>query len=147
MKRRYRAIGTPTKAQQARQDAQRAHGCAMCHLLGLSFRGLQQGMSPCGPTRIHHLTTGDLHGQKQLGQDFTVALGDWHHQGILMENTRSVFQPYGFLSTNEMRNRFGPSLAHHKRAFLDVIADNLGERSTAALQRWQEQQIELEKAA
>lgn len=145
MKRRYRAIGSPTKAQQARQDAQRAHGCAMCRLLGFGFRGLQQGISPCGPTRIHHRTTGDLHGQKQLGQDFTVALGDWHHQGILMEDHRSFH--LRFLSGDEMRVRFGPSLHHHKRAFLDVIADNLGERSTAALQQWQEQQIELEKAA
>ncbi len=132
MKQRHRAIPPPTKEQQAHQDAQRADGCAFCRMLGLSFRGLQGGMSPCGPTRIHHRTIGDLHGNKQLGQDATVALGDWHHQGLLMEQlpTRAL-----------MRNRFGPSLAHHKRDFLAVIDDNLGERSTGALQAFQDARI------
>lgn len=74
MKRRHRAIGSPTKAEQANQDAQRAHGCAACHLRG--------NVRACGPVRVHHRTTGDLHGQKQLGHDATVALGDWHHQGV-----------------------------------------------------------------
>lgn len=138
MKRRYRAIGNPTAAQQAHQDAQRADGCAFCRMLGFSFYGLQDGMSPCGPTRVHHRTTGDLHGNLQLGQDFTVALGDWHHQGLLMEHLPTI--PL-------MRERFGPSLQHHKRAFLEVIADNLGERSTAALQRYQDERIERSKAA
>ena len=135
MRSRKRAIPPPTKAQQAHQDAQRADGCAMCRLLGFKFneRALRDlGLSPCGPTRVHHRTVGDLHGNKQLGQDDTVALGDWHHQGVLMEHlpTRAL-----------MRDRFGPSLAHHKRAFLDVIADNLGERSTAALQAFQDARI------
>lgn len=133
MKQRRRAIGNPTQAQQAHQDLQRAHGCAFCHLLGFSFRGLQNGMSPCGPTRVHHRTTGDLHGNKQLSQDDTVALGDWHHQAVLMERYPSV---------DQMRDRYGPSLQEHKKAFLEVIADHLGERSTAVLQRWQDAQLE-----
>jgi len=138
MKRRHRAIGSPTKSQQAHQDAQRAHGCAMCRMLGFSFRGLPEGMSPCGVTEVHHRTTGDLHGQKQLGHDATVALGAWHHRGTLMMNRPTVAL---------MRERFGPSLAHHKRAFVDVIADNLGERSTEALQAWQDEQISMGRAA
>lgn len=142
---RHRAIGPPTQEEQAAQDAQRAHGCAMCRLLGFSFRGLQEGMSPCGPTRVHHRTTGDLHGQKQLGQGATVALGDWHHQGILMVDRRSFH--LRFLSRDEMQDRYGPSLAHHKRAFVDLLADLLGERSTAALQAWQDEQIRKETAA
>lgn len=133
-----RRIGNPTRAAQAHQDAQRAHGCAMCRLLGFSFRGLQEGMSPCGVTEIHHRTTGDLHGQLQLGHDQTVALGAWHHRGQLQ-----VVRP----TRDAMRDKFGPSLAHHKRAFLEVIADHLGERSTAALQAWQDNEIGLEKAA
>lgn len=138
MKSRHRAIPPPTVEQQRHQDAQRADGCAFCRMLGFSFRGLPGGMSPCGPTRIHHRTTGDLHGNKQLGQDQTVALGDWHHQGILMEH----------LPTRElMRQRFGPSLAHHKKAFLDVIADNLGARTTAALQANQDARIARKEAA
>lgn len=123
MKRRYRAIGNPTKAQQAHQDAQREHGCAACHL-----RGNRQA---CGPVRVHHRTTGDLHGQKQLGQDETVALGDWHHQGVVLEH----------YTVQSMRDAFGPSLHHHKREFVNWLQDRLGERSTAALQQWQDQQI------
>lgn len=140
MRRRHRAIGSPTRSEQAQQEAQRAHGCAMCRLLGFSFRGLQEGMSPCGPTRIHHRNVGDLAGNKQIGQGATVALGDWHHQGILMEDRSSFHLRY--LTRDAMRDKFGPSLAHHKRAFLEVIADHLGERSTAALQAWQIEQIE-----
>lgn len=130
MKRRHRACGAPTKAEQAHQAAQRAHGCAMCRLLGLG--GDRDGMSPCGPTRIHHRTVGDLHGNLQLGQDATVALGDWHHQGI----------PLPGITLDQMRARFGPSLARHKRAFLDALEERLGERSTAALQRWQDSHLE-----
>ncbi len=138
MKSRKRAIPAPTQAQQVHQDAQRADGCAMCRLLGFSFRGLQEGMSPCGPTRVHHRTVGDLHGNLQLGQGDTVALGDWHHQGVLMLRLPTV---------DLMRDKFGPSLQHHKRAFLDVIADNLGERSTAALQKFQDARIARKDAA
>lgn len=124
LRRRYRAIGNPTKAQQAHQDLQRAHGCAMCLLLGLE-------RDACGPVRVHHRTTGDLHGQKQLGQEHTVGLGDWHHQGI----------PLSGLQEDGMRTQYGPSLYHHKRAFLDLLQERLGERSTAALQRWQDAQL------
>lgn len=138
VRRRHRAIGNPTKAQQARQDAQRAHGCAMCRLLGFSFRDLQDGMSPCGVTEVHHRTTGDLHGQLQLGHDSTVALGAWHHRGQLQ-----VLRP----SRDAMREKFGPSYTHHKRAFLEVVADHLGERNTAALQAWQDHQINPLKEA
>lgn len=129
MRRRYRAISAPTKAQQANQDAQRAHGCAACHL--------RHNVRSCGNVRVHHRTTGDLHGQKQLGQDHTVALGDWHHQGVLLP---------GF-TVESMRKAFGPSLHHHKRDFLNWLQEVLGERSTAALQRWQEEQIEKRRAA
>jgi hypothetical protein len=132
LRHRHRAIGAPSASEQARQDARRAHGCAMCRLLGLSFRGLLDGMSPCGGTEIHHRTTGDLHGQLQLSQSDTVALGAWHHRGALL---------FAHPTVDAMRDRFGPSLQHHKKAFLDVIADNLGERSTAALQRWQDAQL------
>jgi hypothetical protein len=46
-----------------------------------------------------------------------------------------------------MRAKFGPSLHHSKRAFLDVIQDNLAERSTEVLQRWAESQMQLRSAA
>lgn len=123
MKRRHRAIGNPTKAQQAYQDALRATGCAMCLAMGLR--------RACGHVRIHHRTRGDLHGQLQLGQDAVVALGDWHHQGI----------PLSGETVASMKLKFGPSLHHHKREFMEWIQDNLGERSTAALQEFQNQMI------
>lgn len=125
--RKHRRPGNrePTKAEQAQQDAQRDHGCAMCLLLGFE-------RDACGPVRVHHRTTGDLHGNVRLGQGATVGLGDWHHQGVLMARYPTV---------DAMRAQFGPSLAHHKRAFVDLIAEKLGERSTAALQAWQDDQI------
>jgi hypothetical protein len=97
----------------------------MCILLGFK-------RNACGPVRIHHRTTGDKHGQLQLGQDATVALGDWHHQGILMERYPKV---------TLMLERFGPSLQLQKRAFVELIQTRLGERSTAALQQFQDHRI------
>lgn len=128
MKRRHRAIGNPTKVEQAYQDAQREAGCAMCRLLGL-------GKNACGAITVHHRTVGDLHGQKQLSQRDTVGLAQWHHQGVLLPQYPTV---------DAMREQFGPSLQHHKRAFLSVIEDNLGERGTGALQRWADQFLPAE---
>lgn len=123
MKQRHRAIGKATTAEQAYQDAQRAAGCAMCRLLGLP-------KNACGAMQVHHRTTGDLHGQKQLGQDQTVGLAEWHHQGTLKPE---------YPTEDAMKAKYGPSLHHHKREFMDLIAEKLGERSTAALQRWADQ--------
>ena len=106
-------------------------GWLACLLLGFA-------RDECGPVRVHHRTVGDLHGNKRLGQDHTVGLGDWHHQGVLMHHLPTV---------DAMRARFGPSLHHHKCAFLEVLADKLGERSTAALQRFQDDRINQRQAA
>ena len=129
MKSRYRAIGNPTASQQAHQDAQRADGCAACHLRRNKFQA--------GVTEIHHRTTGDMHRQKQLGQDCTVALCSWHHRGVTFPGVTIM----------AMRDRYGPSLAHHKRDFVEWLQDTLGERSTAALQRFQDERIQRSKAA
>lgn len=128
MKQRHRAIGAPSAEEQAQQDAQRAKGCAMCHLLHAL------GLAKRCPSwvRIHHRTTGDLHGNPQLGQDKTVALCDWHHQGVLLEG----YTVLGMLLA------FGPSLHHHKRAFLTVLRDHLGDWSTGALQLYQLEHME-----
>jgi hypothetical protein len=134
MKRRHRACGPPTVAQQAHQDLQRADGCAMCHLLGFEFneRDRQNGISPCGRTAVHHINTGDLAGQKQLGQDDTVALGDYHHQGT----------PKRGFNSASMRAKYGPNLFDNKRAFLDAIDERLGEHSVGALQRWRDLKLD-----
>ena len=121
----------PTKAEHAQQDAQRTHGCAMCLLLGMA-------RDACGAVTVHHRTLGDKHGNVRLGQDATVGLAEWHHQGTLMARYPTI---------DAMREQFGPSLHHHKRAFVDLIAEKLGERSTAALQAWQDGQIQAKEAA
>lgn len=124
MKSRHRAIGAATKAEKAQQDAQRARGCALCELLGV-HTGLM--------VRIHHRTLADIAGpgSVQLGQDATVALCDWHHQGI----------PRAGFNTEHMRRRYGPSLFHHKRALLELLLAVFGQRSTEALQRYQDDLI------
>lgn len=122
LKSRHRAIGAPTKAEKAQQDKQRAHGCAMCWLLGV-VTGLA--------VRVHHRTLDDKHGALQLGQDATCGLCDWHHQGV----------PRPGFNTEAMRVKYGPSLYHHKRAFVELLLTLLGERSTAALQRYQDDLI------
>ena len=129
MKRRYRAIGPATLEQKAQQEAQRAHGCAACLL--------RNNRKQPGATEIHHRTVGDLHGNKQLGQDCTVALCSWHHRGVLL---------FG-MTVESMRDAYGPSLHHHKRDFLTWVQDVLGERSTAALQAWQDKEINRRNAA
>lgn len=133
-----RAIKSATKAEQAYQDAARAFGCVVCR-----FRianGMQDAKyGQCGPTHIHHRNTGDLHGQKQLGQHAVVALGAWHHDGV----------PPLFWSDDEAREVFGPSFKFG-RDFREWTADcfpDWPERGTAAWQRWYDEQKESGKWA
>lgn len=121
LRRRHRAIGNANKGQKDYHDRAVALGCIACLV--------RKNPRACGYVRVHHRTTGDLHGQKQLGHNYIVSLGDWHHQGVLFEGE----------TVESMREQFGPSLHHHKRDFLNWIQDELGERSTAALQRYQDE--------
>lgn len=123
MKRRYRAIGSITASQQAKQDAHRADGCAACHL--------RHNKSQPGPTEIHHRNLSDYAGQKQLGHDCVVGLCSWHHRGVILPG----------YTVATMRDEFGPSLHHHKRDFVNWLQDTLGERSTVALQAFQDARI------
>lgn len=128
-----RAIAGATKAQAEYQDEARQLGCVVCRLR--IARGLQPMGQQCGPTQIHHQNLGDLHGQRQLGQDKVVALGAWHHDGDqLPGHTR-----------DQMRARFGPSFKHHAREFRAWTAEVLGEdaaRGTAGWQQFQDRLIE-----
>lgn len=126
-----RAIAKPTRTEQGYHDAARALGCVVCRYR--IAQGLQASVQ-CGPTQIHHLNLGDLHGQKQLGQDRVVALGAWHHDGDqLPRHTRA-----------RMHERFGPSFKHHAREFRAWTSEVLGdaERGTAAWQLYQDRILE-----
>lgn len=47
-------------------------GCICCRAMG-------HDSVPC---QVHHLNTGEHAGQKRLGNDHTIGLCPWHHQGI-----------------------------------------------------------------
>ncbi|HZF98272.1 MAG TPA: hypothetical protein VEY92_08530 [Pseudoxanthomonas sp.] len=117
-----RAIKAATKPQRDYHDRARALGCVVCRHMGWE--------QPNG-TALHHRNVGDLHGQKQLGQDAVVAMCDYHHQGIPREGMQEA----------EMRERWGPSFQLHARDFRVWTADVLEgyPRGTAG---WQAKQDE-----
>lgn len=126
-----RAIGNPTKSQQAYQDALRALGCAVC--AWRIAQGMQVRMQG-GPVHIHHRNLDDKHGQRQIGHHAVVALCAWHHDGDQLPGKTQA----------QMRALFGPSFKHHARDFREWTADVLPGygRGTEAWQRWQDEQLE-----
>jgi hypothetical protein len=96
-----RAIARANKTQQAYQDRARELGCVVCRFRIAS--GMQNAtLGQCGETHLHHRNIGDYHGQKQLGQEAVVALGAWHHDGVLQEGQ----------TNDSMRETYGPSFKH-----------------------------------
>jgi hypothetical protein len=83
-------------ARQARFSRLRQMGCICCWKLGLP------GIVP----EIHHLNGGGHAGQKRRGDEFTIPLCRWHHQGISGSDGMAHF-----------RMMYGPSLKLHSRAF------------------------------
>ncbi len=124
-----RAIKAPTRAEQEYQDAARALGCVVC--LWRIKHGMQREIL-CGPTHIHHRNVGDKHGQKQIGQHAVVALGAWHHAGVVLPGWTSF----------QMLDAFGPSFAAHARYFRAWTADVLPD-SGLGTEAWQAFQDEL----
>lgn len=115
-----RAIGNANSAAKRYQDRARSLGCVACRLRKNQHQG--------GVTEIHHRTIGDMHGAPQLGHMDVVALCSWHHRGVT----------YPGYSGMDMRRLFGPSFASYKRDFMEWLQDTLGERSTRALQAYQD---------
>jgi hypothetical protein len=128
---------TRTKAQLAYHDAAANLGCVVCR-----WR-IAHGMQDHQPnyTRLHHRNLDDKHGQKQLGQDFVVAMCDWHHQGI-----PAVFEGFGTeaRTPDEMREAYGPSFELHARDFREWTYDVLPGygRGTEAWQKYQDELLE-----
>lgn len=127
-----RAIKSATKPEKSYQDAARALGCVVCRFrIANGMQDARDGQ--CGDTHIHHRNIGDLHGQKQIGQHAVVALGGWHHDGVLF-----------FGETAEsMRERFGPSFAANARDFRVWTDDVLPHLPGRGTERWQAYQDQL----
>jgi hypothetical protein len=69
---------------------------------------VQENLSvQCGKTEEHHLNLGGRAGQKRLGDDYSVPLGEWHHRG----------QPPEGMTVTEATKLYGPSLAKSSRKF------------------------------
>lgn len=58
---------------------------------------------------VHHLTTGDRHGQVRLGHAYTVGLCGWHHRGEL---PLELALRLGRGARRVMTIELGPSFAH-----------------------------------
>lgn len=134
-----RAIGSPTRAQQAYHDAARALGCVVCRFRIL--RGLQPAWAgQCGAVHIHHRNLGDKHGAPQLGHDCVTSLGAWHHDG----------DQFPGRTRDQMRAVYGPSFKHHAREFrlwTDEVLPGFTGIGTEAWQQWQDAQLRLRNAA
>jgi hypothetical protein len=115
-----------TREQQDYQDRARALGCVVCRWR--MANGYKQDRQ-CGWTDIHHRNFNDWHGAKQLGQDAVVALGSWHHDGVLLPG----------YSTDDMRAEFGPSFKHAAdfREWTYDVLPGMG-RGTEAWQTYQD---------
>ena len=123
-----RAIKAATLAEADYQDRARALGCVVCR-----FRRCRQPNA----THIHHRNLGDLHGQKQLGQDAVVAMCAWHHDGEQLEG----------YTRDAMRDEFGPSFKATPRDFREWTYDVLPGmgKGTEAWQAYQDLILEGER--
>lgn len=102
--RRGRSTGAPTKAERARLDAIKEQGCVIARFLDVGWL----------PAEIHHLTVGGRHGAPRLGHMHTVGLNSWSHRGVPIEGWTS----------DQCRERLGPSYAREPRAFRDLWPDS-----------------------
>jgi hypothetical protein len=95
------------KAREHRFRRLKEMGCLCCLMQDKHFH--------CGPIEIHHLNGGGQAGQKRRGDEFTIPLGKWHHQGQRLE---------GYLRV-EMERIYGPSLKS-SRAFRERFGTDDG---------------------
>lgn len=89
----------PTKEQIRRWNDLQAIGC-IATLLRTGVIGT--------PGDVHHL----LSGGKRMGHDFTIVLHPWYHRGVGLHPGRD-------------RELFGPSLALHKKEFIEEFGDEM----------------------
>lgn len=79
--------------------------CVCCRINGRSIA--VRGLENPGQVEIHHLNLGGHAGQKRLGDEFTIPLCRWHHQGVV---------PPGW-QLKEAQSYLGPALSRQSKAF------------------------------
>ena len=99
---------TPNKAEQARLDALHAMQCIACEMeAGYAKVRKELPLEQPSRTEAHHLTDNGYR-KHSGGHSATLPLCGWHHRGELVYP----------LSSREMRQLHGPSLALSKRVFI-----------------------------
>lgn len=101
-----------------RFDALWSIGCMACLKLGYQRR-----------PQVHHQNLGQHAGQKRLGDRYTVALCEWHHEGITQGSC-----------ADEMTILFGPSMKHQPVEFRKRFG------SDEELLKYQDERIEKFRA-
>lgn len=99
------STGRITRSQELRFERMREIGCIACWKEG--HRDLI-----CGASENHHLNFDGKAGQRRLGHDFSIPLGQWHHQGIPKpgirpENMALLFGPSLRLQSKKFRETYG----------------------------------------
>lgn len=85
-----------------RREALWALGCIACRREGFY----------CVRAEIHHLNLDGKAGQARRGEEFTIPLCPWHHQGkpvpaLTIEQTRETYGPSLKLESRKFRERYG----------------------------------------
>lgn len=94
------STGKPTKKQKARLDALSQMFCIACVI---------EGCRQPSRTEVHHIVDKGYRVHSG-GHDATLPLCSWHHRTECAHG----------LTTSEMVFRYGPSLAGHKRRFIET---------------------------
>lgn len=90
-------------ADSLRVTRAKQFGCVACLLGGFS------GLS-CGAPEYHHL----LVGGQRVGHQYGIALGEWHHRGVVREGYPAHLMPM----------KYGPSLAKGSKPFHTLYGDD-----------------------
>lgn len=92
------------KAREHRFRRLKEMGCIVCFADG----------SPGTAAEIHHLNLGGKAGQKRRGDEYTIPLCRWHHQGQAMNGFSLAWH----------HEHLGPSLKLHSREFRKKYGDD-----------------------
>jgi len=103
-------------------------GCLCCRKRGW-------GITPC---QVQHLNLDSHAGQLKLGDEHTIGLCPWHHQG----------QPVRGMSEKQCARILGPSMAHESVRFREVFgtdAELLAEQNRL-IEEWEQCVVGVKRA-